>query len=482
MAFGDKARDGILAVVALAATGLLIFFGNGLDPRWLLMWFAPLPVLLYALRSSSMRALAVAFFAMLLGCLNFWNYFRVLSAPPMAWLINCGVIALMFALGVVLMRGLARRGAVWAAWLGFPAWWVSFEFVRNLLWPHGSGGCIGYSQLKFLPFLQLASLAGPWGMGFVLMLFSAGLALAIHLWPSERGQAVRVLAATLGIIAAVLIFGALRLSGNQPGPEVQVGLVASDVSRGVTEPGPAAQQLFEQYAAQAEELVARGAKVVVMPEDEAVIVDPDTTEADAVFQPIADRSGAVLIIGTNHVSGSIRHNEARIYAPGTAVRGYHKEHLLPPFENVFTPGTARIVIDRAGQTWGVAICKDLDFTDPARSYGQAGAGLLLAPAWDFQVDAFWHGHIAVMRAVEDGFSLVRAARGGFLTVADDRGRILAEKRSNSAPFATLLATVPAGHDSTLFQRWGDWFGWCAIALLIVVLIRLAMPVRSRIKG
>ena len=104
-------------------------------------------------------------------------------------------------------------------------------------------------------------------------------------------------------------------------------------------------------------------------------------------------------------------------------------------------------------------------------------GLLVAPAWDFQVDAFWHGHQAVMRAVEDGFSLVRSARGGFLTVADDRGRILAETRSNSAPFATLLATAPAGHDATLFQMWGDWFGWCALVLLAFVLAWLAFGSR-----
>jgi hypothetical protein len=37
-----------------------------------------------------------------------------------------------------------------------------------------------------------------------------------------------------------------------------------------------------------------------------------------------------------------------------------------------------------------------------------------------------------------------------------------------------MANVPAGHDSTLFQMWGDWFGWCAIALLLVVVGRLVV--------
>ncbi|MFP5228761.1 MAG: apolipoprotein N-acyltransferase [Acidobacteriota bacterium] len=485
MESANNPGEWLLAVVAIAATSLLIFFGNGLQPRWPLMWFAPVPVLVYALRSSAWRAGVVAFLGMLLGCLNFWNYLRVLGAPPVAWFASFSLIALMMAGGVLLTRALARRGAVWSALVALPSWWVSFEYVRNLLWPHGSGGSLAYSQLNFLPFLQLASLAGPWGVSFVLMLFPTGLALALWLWASERGEALRVLGATVGILAAVLIFGAVRLSGHQPGPEVRVGLVSSDVNPGVADPGAPAQRLFEQYGEQAQGLIARGAQVVVMPENRAVIVDPDTAAADDIFQPIANRTGAVLVIGVNHVSGQIRHNEARIYAAGVPVRTYDKEHLLPPFENVFTPGTIRTYFAApgkdAGQTWGVAICKDLDFTDPARGYGRADVGLLFAPAWDFQVDAFWHGHIAVMRAVEDGFALVRSAAGGFMTVADDRGRIVAERRSNSAPFATVLATVPAGHDGTLFQLWGDWFGWFAIALLIAVLAWLALGSRRRLQ-
>jgi apolipoprotein N-acyltransferase len=96
---------------------------------------------------------------------------------------------------------------------------------------------------------------------------------------------------------------------------------------------------------------------------------------------------------------------------------------------------------------------------------------MLAPAWDFRVDGFWHGRIAVMRAVEDGFSLVRTARGGLLTVADNRGRIIAETPSNAAQFATLEATVSGGHDRTLFLLLGDWFGRLAVLLLAVVLAR-----------
>ena len=476
MGSGFRLRSAGMALMVFAATAVLVYFGNGLTPCWPLMWLAPLPVLLFALRKPAWQAGLTAVAAWMVGGLNLWGYLRALGLPPVAWLADFGLEALVFAACVLLMRALALNGAAWSAWIGLPAAWTTFEYVRNLLWPHGSGACIAYSQLNFLPFLQLASLAGPWGMGFVLMLFPAGLALGIHLWGSARKQAMGVLGATLGVVAAVLIFGAARMAVEQHGPEVRVVLVASDEILGVARPGSATERLFEGYAQQAQGLAARGAQVVVLPENLGVVVDPDAAKTDAIFQEVADRSGAVLVAGMTHVSGAVQHNEARIYAPGALVRSYDKEHLLPPYELIYAPGTSRTFFQApgmaAGQMWGVAICKDLDFTEPAREYGRAGVGLLLAPAWDFRLDAFWHGHIAVMRAVEDGFSLVRAARRGSLTVADDRGRVVAETASNVAPFVTLLANVPAGHDATLFQLLGDWFGWCAMALLALVIGRL----------
>ena len=121
----------------------------------------------------------------------------------------------------------------------------------------------------------------------------------------------------------------------------------------------------------------------------------------------------------------------------------------------------------------------MDFTPLSRDYGRAHVGLMLAPAWDFKMDRFWHGHIAIMRAVEDGFSLVRAAKNGYLTVADSRGRVLAESRSDAQlPFTTLLASVPAGHSGTLYILLGDWFAWLACVVFLACLARALLLVVS----
>ena len=77
--------------------------------------------------------------------------------------------------------------------------------------------------------------------------------------------------------------------------------------------------------------------------------------------------------------------------------------------------------------------------------------------------------MAVMRGVESGFTIARAAKEGLLTVSDDRGRVLAQQTSKAAPFASLLASAPVRHDDTPYARFGDWFAWLALAMLAAII-------------
>jgi apolipoprotein N-acyltransferase len=114
----------------------------------------------------------------------------------------------------------------------------------------------------------------------------------------------------------------------------------------------------------------------------------------------------------------------------------------------------------------------MDFTGLSRQYGQVGVGLMLVPAWDFDLDRWWHGHVAIMRGVENGFSIARAAKNGYLTISDNRGRVVAEHRSDSAAFSSLAAEVPMDHAGTLYGLLGDWFGWMSLAVVVYAVFEL----------
>jgi len=474
-----------LAVAAVALTAVMVFFGTSLHPFWPLMWFAPLPVLLFANRASWWGAMLVAAFGLMLGYLNLWSVFHdVLRVPPPILARIYLSEGIMFALGVLLYRALLRRGAYWSALLAVPAVVVAFEYLLDLTSPHGTAGMLAYSQLGFLPFLQLATVTGPWGMSFLLLSFSTALAIGLHLYPTAPKRAARLTGVVAGVLVLVLALGMLRLAIPQHGAQVKVGLVASDGANqendDVIDPGAPADKLFAQYGASVQALAAQGAQVVVLPEKLAVVLDQTEAETDAIFQKLADSSGIPIVVGELRIRHETqpdlkqRYNEARVYLPGKPPLSYDKEHMLPPFESNLTPGTSLTVLPRDDGTWGVAICKDMDFTPLSAEYGKKGVGLMLVPGWDFVLDYIQHGHIAIMRGVESGFSIVRSAKQGSLYVSDDRGRILGEVKSDAAPFSTLLATVPSGHDDTLFAVLGDWFAWLNLAVLVSLLVRLAM--------
>lgn len=483
MASATSYRAFAAALIAIALTAPMVWFGYSLNPWWPLMWFAPLPVLVFGTRARWWTAALTAAIAWFLGCLTLWNYFHQLQMPVSVFVRIFSGAAAEFALAVLLFRALLRRGATWSALLAFPCFLVVAEYVRNLTSSGGTAGSFAYMQLNFLPFLQLASITGPWGMTFLLLLFPAALVIGIYLRPTAPRQALRIVGASLGVIIIVLIFGAVRLALPPPPQFVKVGLIASDIpsNEDVAENGAPTERLFRDYSAEAEKLAAQGAQVIVLPEKLGVLVDQDTVGSDAIFQSLADKTKATIVVGMVYVSGPVRYNRARIYTPRAPIRNYDKHHMLPPFESKLTPGTTATILPESSPLWGVEICKDMDFTQLSREYGEAHVGLILAPAWDFRIDRWWHGHIAVMRGVEDGFGIARAAKDGYLTASDNRGRIVAETRSDSAPFATLIADVPTTHDATLYLLLGDWFAWLAIAMLAFACIQL-FRARPRIQS
>ena len=250
----DNRRIGT-AFLAVASTAALVWFGTGLNPWWPLLWFAPLPLLLFASGSSWWGAAVAAASAWLLGSLNMWHYFHGLLHAPSSILASIfAVPALIFALAVLLFRALLRRGAGWTALMAVPATWVSFEYLASLVSPHGTAGSLSYSQLHFLPFLQLASVTGPWGMSFLLLLFPAAVAIGLHLRREAPTKAFRIVSAGVGAIALVLAFGAVRLTLPTPTQRVKVGLITSDQPPNVdlADEGPETARVFRDYAAQAE--------------------------------------------------------------------------------------------------------------------------------------------------------------------------------------------------------------------------------------
>src|SRR5215472_4877095 len=461
----------LYAVEARVLSGVAFYYGTGLHPVWWLAWVAPIPVLLAAPLLSRKAAFAMAFLAWFAGTTNQWHFFRgALQVPVIIILLFSVLPALVFAIDILAYRGFLRSGFVWRAALIFPSIWVLCEFITARLSIHSTFGNISYTQMNFLPVLQIASVTGIWGISFCLFLFASTVSVVLGGYGTKRerfwlGSVVAV------ALLLVLCFGVWRLRVNPPTVQaVKIGLVASDLPKNLITQEPAdTMRLLQEYAAQAQSLAAQGARAIVIPEKIAVVRDSELRQADPLLQSTADRSGVVVIVGVVHIAPDAKWNEARIYSPNSPVQVYEKHHMLPPFESPLKPGTTLSEWTEPSGVWGVTICKDMDFPDMGRDYGKDGAGLLLVPAWDFVGDGWLHGRMAILRGVESGFSIARAPKQEVLTATDNRGRVLAEQVTGLQPFVSLLADVPVHNVRTIYARFGDWFAWLNVGLFLVLM-------------
>ncbi|WP_432930605.1 nitrilase-related carbon-nitrogen hydrolase [Microbispora sp. CA-135349] len=474
----------VLAATALSAT--LFHFGTGLTPVPWLTWLAPLPVLVLAHHVGARAAFLAASAAWLGGETALWGYFldTVELPPPMVASMVVGS-ALLFGLVVLSSRALLLRGRPLTAVAVVPAAWVAVEYAVSVLSPNGAWWSLAYTQADVLPVLQTASVTGPWGVTFLILVVPAAAAVLLAPLPAAPRAAGRLrVAVTTAIILSLAVgYGAWRLSAPYGAGSEKVALLAIDRDGWVPVESAEGRALLGRYTARIPDLAAHGARVVVMPEKVFVADDATLPVLAAPLARLAAEHHVDIVAGlVLKRAGSLRNAAVDFPADGSRPVEYFKRHLIPGLEDDFRPGDREAFVPGSGSRWAIAICFDLDLPGLVRDYRGSGATTLFVPAWDFDRDRWLHGRMAVTRGVETGLTVARAGRNGDLVVSDAYGRIRAEAHSADAPIASVLTALPTRSADTPYTRFGDWFAWACAFLLLLALASLARVQPGRRRG
>ncbi|WP_103348220.1 acyltransferase [Amycolatopsis sp. CA-128772] len=454
------------AIVATLASALLFFFGTGLDPLPELAWLAPLPVLLLAPRVHGGIALLCAFTAYLAGSVGSWSYFwHSQSIPRPAALGILGGSAVLFALSATLFRLLVRCGHGLPAALAAPALWTGALYVVSLLNPTGVMGTLMTTQADRPPVLRIAAVTGGWGVEFLVLFVPAAVAAALA--PGLRGRTRVAPVVALAAIAGGLVFWT---TPPLPGPSTRIALIAPGQHRWAADvAAPDGQALIQSYMDEIRRL-PDGVKAVVLPE--ATFAVDQTTRARLVgsFTQVAGAKNLDVVTGVIDTTPSGRANAALVVPPSGAPLEYRKWH------NGDSPNlVSGTELTRFAAT-GLMVCMDVNFADPSGEYGEAGTGLVLIPASDEDADGWAHSRTALIRGVENGFSVAWSAARGTPMLADAQGHVLAETRTGDRPFSVVVADVPAGAGKTPYARFGDWFAWlCGLVALVGIVMAARKP-------
>jgi len=453
-------------------SGVLLALSYSLHPLWWAAWVAPAPGIAAVLLASVTLRRGLGLATGLLAGASTFGYHVTVGGWATAFIV-LALVAVAWASVFRLAVTYAERKSALEAVLVVPVAWAAIDTLMIHLSPHGGAGSIAYSQMGFLPAIQIASLGGVPAVSFVALLAGsfAGLALASALGAPVRGLRSAG-ALTVAVVGFSLLFGVSRLSVTRAGEGVRVAMLATD---GLLERPRDWRSFREAYGPAIARAATPGA-VVLLPEAVAGLGAGEAEKAAEALSSFSRARRAIIVGGVVVTDGTRVTNRALVARADGRHDWYVKRHLVPGFEADMTPGDRLLVLDVMLSKVGVAICKDMHFPTLGREYALAGARLMLVPALDFDVDDEMAARMTALRGVEGGYSVARATRRGFSMVSDPYGRILAEHRSRRT-LSTLTATVPgAATGPTVYAAIGDAFGWlCAIGWATLIFARFLKP-------
>jgi apolipoprotein N-acyltransferase len=390
----------------------------------------------------------------------------------------------------------ARRLRTWPRVLVFPVASTVMDWVISLLRVSTSGSP-AYSQNDILPLIQIVSITGMWGLTFMIMWFASTMNM---LWEHNfNWRPVRGMAGLYAcVLLAAFLFGIARVNFAASAYQtVTVATITNDsaVSKGALaqfnwvtfyrltdEERAALRPKFEatvnQMFVRTETALRRGAKIVGWAEESAWVLAEDEQNVLDRSSALAKRRHAYLEVSL----GVFTRAKALHYLLNKAILidntghirwTYVKTHPVPfdeAFVTIAGPGVLPNVVTPYGRM-STAICYDTYFLTLIRQAGQNDVDILLAPSNDFRPLAVSASVMATYRAVENGFSMIRAAGKGISIISDYDGRLLGRQDYFTNSSGIMLTNIPTRGVRTIYSRIGDLFAYLCLAALVLLTVR-----------
>lgn len=486
-------RRGLLAM----ASGSLIALSFPNPGFSFLAWIALIPLLI-AMEDTSPRTAfrvgmtcGISAYAFILYWLNivFTQY------GHLPWSVSIPVyllLVLWLAMFYGLSTAVARLGELIGIKAAFtlPVAWIAFDFIRSFLFSGFAWAMLGHSQYRTLPLIQIADLAGVYGITLLIVLANIVLHRALRA-VSGAGvpYPIKSLAILLILLTGTLFYGFNRLtvSGTSAEKPLRVALIQGNIPQDVKWSPAFREQTMVTYERLTREAAKGGVDLIVWPESAVPFFFQDEPLQAERIRNLARDLNAFLLFGSpahelrNGKSTFL--NSAFMLSPrGVTLGRADKLHLVPLGEYVplgrfltfinklvvgigdFSPGERAVPLDMGSTKLGIQVCYEIIFPELARQYVHAGARVLVAitnDAWFGRSSApYQHLAISTFRAIETRTPLIRAANTGVTAIVDQNGHI----RSMTGIFVEGFRTgeIQPGSGRSAYLTIGDAPAWLCV--------------------
>ena len=449
---------------------------------------------------------------------NAWLFGMGLFVPLVWWLVTNSYplkpfIRFLLVLGVAVLSGylalfpglfasLTKRIGLWAA----PLIWPAVEMLRELTDLAFPWGFLGYTLTPWPLFTQTASIWGTYGLGAVIVGINLGIYKLLRSWKNKRLR-IRWGAVLAGTVVFMIGFGAIRLTTAKQQESLKVALIQPNVPVVIKGSQRVRDSLITAMLDQTRKARATEPDIILYPETATFADLTRDDEKARSYLDLIDSLDVTLATGIPYwvrVANRTRFaNAATVVLPDGSVDDvYIKIRLAPfgetiPFEHVFPflrkidvqgghhyRGKEYVVYKNAPQPLSFLICYESIFPLLTRNFVHKGSRLLCNVTNDVWFGPAsgpkQHAEMAVLRAVENGVPLIRAANNGISMIVDPYGRVLA--KSKLLVKTQVIGEVPKASAGTIYTSFGFLFPYlAALATAAVLVISIVRKKKERSK-
>lgn len=446
------------------------------------------------------------FFTMLvwvIHTLNIYGFLPIWLCVPILFLLSFYLSLYTALFSYILVRFCKRPVAFFFM---APFLWTGLEFIRTHALTGFPWELLGYSQYRFLPIIQIADIAGVYGVTFIIVLVNTALYmiwlyfknLKIGETGISRKQTLFFSISTLCILFLIIGYGLFRIDQTNKvasySKTATFSVIQGNIDQSKKWKKPYQISTIDKYNTLSLAAAKENPDLIIWPETAApfyYIYNGNLTKR------VTDN---ILKTDTPHLIGSpsfkrvndqfIFYNSAFLTLPyGRTDDKYDKVHLVPfgeyvPLQNLipfvkklteqsgnFYPGEKGKVLRYGDIVPGIQICFEVVFPGLSRAASRNGANVIVNmtnDAWFGKKSApFQHFSMTVFRAVENRRAIARAANTGISGFIDPNGKILA--KTELFTDAHLTRTLPLMNEITLYTRIGDLFAWLSIIITLLII-------------
>ncbi|MGB9700509.1 MAG: apolipoprotein N-acyltransferase, partial [Thermodesulfobacteriota bacterium] len=476
----------------------------------ILAWIAFLP-LFYALQHKTLaQAAGLGFIA---GCaffsgLLYWIY-NVLTiyghlpgiVSVFFFILLTAYLALYFSCFAFVWRWLDLKNSAGLI-LFAPAFWVSLEYIRGILFSGFPWELLGYSQYRVLPLIQVADLTGVYGVSFLIVLVNILFFRAlVYLGQGEKKSAGKEILTVAIIILCCWVYGQIKIASleqiSAKQKDYKISLIQGNIRQDLKWERHFQEETLRIYTALTWQTKKEKPDLVIWPETATPFFFQNNFPFQSRILDLAAQMETPLLFGSpafTRQDHKVNYfNSAFLISPQKEILGrYDKIHLVPfgeyaPLAGLlgftrdiigaigdFTPGLGVTNLALPWGKFGVLICYEIIFPNLTRQFAAQGAQFLVNitnDAWFGRTSApYQHLSMATLRAVENRLPIARAANTGISAIINAEGKIV--QSSNLFTREVLSGNIKINTGLTFYTRYGDIFAYLCLVISGLYLISI----------